>query len=127
MTIAIAIYEAEIAYQELQYKELSDVEKRIMFYPPVLSKKCPFGFYTRADYPTSDHIILDAMNAELKNFLIFNGAPEPLSKEWDRLVEEHRKKSQDEILQAYVARMAEAQIHIEQIQVLYGGNGNGTQ
>lgn len=126
MSTATAIYDAEIVYQKLQYKQLSDVEQRILFYPPVLSEKCPFGFYTRVDYPGYDHVILDMMNAELKNFLIFNGAPEPMSDEWFRLVEEHRKKPQAEVLQAYAARITELQNQIEQLKVL-GGSENGTQ
>lgn len=104
----------EMITQSSMYSDLSKWESQILTYKiDTTCEEDVLGFYTHTDFPDEDTVIIECCNADLKNWLIFYGAPEPFTSEWKDVVFHHRDRSLQEICAANYYRWSEFREMIE--------------
>jgi hypothetical protein len=83
----------EIKAHHIVYSNATPQEQAILLYKADITRKDPVGFYTLADVPDEDLELVHLLNADLKHWLIFYGAPEPGTLEWWTVVVHHRTRT----------------------------------
>lgn len=86
----------EIKAQQIMHSERTPEEMAILLYKIDVSQEDPLGFYTCKDLPDKDTEIIQGLNADLKHWLIFYGAPELCTLAWWTVVVHHRDKTLQE-------------------------------
>lgn len=94
------------------YNSFTSDEHNLMMYKVDTNSSDPLGFYTREDFDSN--VVVEALNADLKHWLFFYGAPEPGSLEWWTAVVHHRDRSIVDNLAAFYDR-----ITIECVDLIY--------
>ncbi|WP_292466469.1 hypothetical protein [Methanolobus sp.] len=82
----------EINAHFIVYCVASPEEQAILLYKVDVTEKDVLGFYTLADVPDEDLVLVQILNADLKYWLIFYGVPEPGGLEWWTVVVNHRAR-----------------------------------
>jgi hypothetical protein len=83
----------EFKAHNFTYNSMTEEERALILYVVDTSQKHPAGFYTCLDYPDIPEMcdeVIGLLNADLKRWLIFYGAPEPGTLEWWTVVVHHR-------------------------------------
>lgn len=86
--------------------DIAPEEMAILLYRTDVTERDVLGFYTLADVPDEDLVLVQILNADLKHWLIFYGVPEPGSLEWWTVVVNHRSISIKEKCAAMYYRYA---------------------
>ncbi|TQD28275.1 hypothetical protein [Methanolobus vulcani] len=86
----------EIKAQHVLHGEHSLEEQALLLYKIDVSQEDPLGFYTCQDLPDKDTEFIQCLNADLKHWLIFYGAPEPCTLAWWTVVVHHRDRTTQE-------------------------------